>query len=105
MSQINEKSLEAAARALVDHTPGLVGYGSMTLSITTPQALVAISAFLQAEAARGFQMMPREPSEAMHIRGMDVRRVQDNLNKVHSVIIDTSEIWREMFAAAGGGKP
>lgn len=58
----------------------------------------AIAAYTAA-ALDGWKMVPREPTEAMHLAGMQTRQMQDNLNKAHNVIIDTSDVWRAMWDA------
>lgn len=60
----------------------------------------AILFYLRAMRERGYELMPRDPTDAMHREGMATRQMQDNLNKAHHVIIDTSDVWRAMFDAA-----
>lgn len=110
MTQQPERdALEAAARAINEQSfqNAIATLGEPdtfeSWSLDSGNLRAFLASYLAALSAQGMRVMPREPTPAMHVRGMDCRRVQDNLNKVHSVIIDTSEIWREMFDAAYGG--
>lgn len=101
---LNEASLEKAARAAIsqldmnpDDSSGTNGEARWQTELPTTQA--AIESYLSAERERGWAMMPREATEAMAHRGIDVRQVQDNLARAHHAIVDTREIWREMFGA------
>jgi hypothetical protein len=64
----------------------------------------AIDAYEAALKAGGWVIVPRDPTPAMHRAGMDERRMQDDLNKAHGVIIDTSDVYREMIAASEAEK-
>ena len=63
-----------------------------------------IDAYEAALKAGGWVIVPRDPTPAMHRAGMDERRMQDDLNKAHGVIIDTSDVYREMIAASEAEK-
>ena len=116
MSELDPRALEAAAMTLQQHD--INGDGCDWEEYLT-DARAAVTAYLEAseqpicqgpaiaplpgggeESRDEFVLVPREATEAMHIAGMNERKMQDNLNKAHHVIIDTSAIYRAMINAA-----
>jgi hypothetical protein len=96
MTHPHPRALEAAARALADYRYLNFERNSDFL---VAHARAAVTAYLDA-LQETHALVPREATEAMHIAGMNERRMQDHLNMAHHVVINTSAIYRAMIDAA-----
>lgn len=97
MTHPHDRALEAAARAVVNQWK----IAESDMAAFTPNAIAraAVTAYLDA-LQETHALVPREATEAMHIAGMNERRMQDHLNMAHHVVINTSAIYRAMIDAA-----
>lgn len=101
--KIDEKALEAAARALCiqdDVDPDGVSYDRTgrdfpNYYVVTAEAEAAITAYISAIEEAGFVVVPREPTEAMFAKGQDV---VDDASAV-GCHPDPDDIYRAMLAA------
>jgi len=98
-----DKSIEAAARAIADHK--FLDF-ERSRDLLMPLARAAIAAFLEAEAGRGFKLMPREPTDAMWVVANNMKPTLYEVERgiaehgpdiFYEVIAGPSEIWTAMF--------
>lgn len=111
---MNEKAIEAAARALAlqarvseMEARGYNGnhaseYADEWWRSHLDRARHCISAFLQAEAERGMRMVPREATPTMHAAGERLQTLGELRDRRFDT--DASAIFAAMFDAATGGE-